>query len=183
MGSVERKTFDVESVRIVESVIFMESDFVSVEKLARISGLSKEDVMSALDMLKKEYEKDFHGLELVEIAGGVTLYPKKELWKFLENHYGKKNSDKLSRAALETLSIVAYSQPVTRAEIENIRGVSSDGMIKLLTERGLIKVVGKKEAPGRPLQYGTTKEFLKLFKLKSIADLPKLEEPYSEKFK
>jgi segregation and condensation protein B len=83
---------------------------------------------------------------------------------------------------METLSIIAYSQPITRQEIESIRGVSADGMIKLLLARNMIKEVGKKEAPGRPVQYGTTKEFLKLFRLASIADLPKMDELDQERF-
>ena len=83
---------------------------------------------------------------------------------------------------METLSIIAYSQPITRQEIESIRGVSADGMIKLLAERQLIREVGKKEAPGRPVQYGTTKDFLKLFRLASIADLPKMDELDQERF-
>jgi segregation and condensation protein B len=83
---------------------------------------------------------------------------------------------------METLSIIAYSQPITRAEIEAIRGVSADNMIRLLAERNLIKEVGKKDAPGKPVQFGTTKEFLKFFRLNSISDLPKLEETESERF-
>jgi len=94
----------------------------------------------------------------------------------------KKNENRLSRAALETLSIVAYSQPVTRTEVEAIRGVSADGMVRFLLERDLIKEVGKKEAPGRPVQYGTTKEFLKYFRLSSIADLPRLDELERDRF-
>ncbi len=110
------------------------------------------------------------------------LSPKLELWDYLKDRYGKKNDNRLSRAALETLSIIAYSQPITKAEIENIRGVNADGMIKLLLSKDLIKVVGKKDAPGKPVQYGTTMEFLKFFKLKSIADLPKLDELNQERF-
>ena len=83
---------------------------------------------------------------------------------------------------METLSIIAYSQPITRAEIEAIRGVSADNMIRLLADRNLIKEVGKKDAPGKPVQFGTTKEFLKFFRLNSISDLPKLEETESERF-
>ena len=100
-------------------------------------------------------------------------------WK---DRYGKRNENRLSRAALETLAIIAYSQPVTRGEIENLRGVSADGMIKLLATRNLIREVGKKDAPGKPVQFGTTKEFLKLFKLNSIADLPKLDETEHDRF-
>jgi segregation and condensation protein B len=84
---------------------------------------------------------------------------------------------------METLSIIAYSQPVTRGEIENIRGVAADNMIKMLSERMLIKAVGKKDVPGRPVQYGTTREFLKVFGLSSIADLPKLDEVQADRFK
>jgi segregation and condensation protein B len=108
--------------------------------------------------------------------------PKRQLWESLKGRYGKRNDNRLSRAALETLSIIAYSQPVTRGEIENLRGVSADNMIRLLLARNLIREAGKKEAPGKPLQYGTTKEFLKLFRLSSIADLPKLEEEDRERF-
>ena len=117
-----------------------------------------------------------------KIIGGWVLTPKKDLWDFLKERYGKKNEGKLSRSALETLSIIAYSQPITRAEIEAIRGVSADNMVRLLMERNLIKETGKKDIPGKPIQYGTTKEFLKFFRLNSISDLPKLDETESERF-
>ena len=128
------------------------------------------------------YARDDHGLEIIELGGGYAFSVKPQLWDTLKPHYGKRNEGKLSRAALETLSIVAYSQPVTRQEIESIRGVSADGMIKLLLSRSLIKEVGKKDAPGKPVQYGTTKDFLKTFRLASIADLPKMDELDKEKF-
>ena len=116
------------------------------------------------------------------LGGGYIFAPKKDLWEFLKARYGKKNENRLSRAALETLSIIAYSQPITRGEIENIRGVAADNMIRLLLSRTLIREAGKKDAPGKPIQYGTTREFLKLFRLASIADLPKLEEGDRERF-
>ena len=100
----------------------------------------------------------------------------------LRERYGKKNDARLSRAAMETLSIVAYSQPVTRAEVENLRGVNADAMMRLLLQRELIREVGRKDAPGRPVQYGTTREFLKLFRLSSIAELPKLTEADQARF-
>jgi segregation and condensation protein B len=100
----------------------------------------------------------------------------------LRHHYGRKLDEKMSRAALETLSIVAYSQPVTRAEIDGIRGVNSSSTLKVLTERGLVREFGRKDAPGRPAQYGTTKEFLQFFGLASIGDLPKLDEAERERF-
>jgi segregation and condensation protein B len=110
------------------------------------------------------------------------ISPKREYWENLKDSYGRKNETRFSKAALETLSIIAYSQPVTRSEVEAIRGVQADNMIHLLLEKELIREVGKKDAPGKPLQYGTTREFLKFFRLGSIADLPKLNENEAERF-
>jgi segregation and condensation protein B len=139
-------------------------------------------VEQALELLQEVYREPTHGLEPIRSGGGWILAPKLELWESLKDRYGKKADSRLSRAALETLSIVAYSQPITRPEVEAIRGVSADGMIRFLLERGFIKEVGKKDAPGRPVQYGTTKEFLKYFRLGSIADLPKLDDLERERF-
>ena len=116
------------------------------------------------------------------VTGGWCITPKKEYWEVLKEFYGSKRDGKLSKSAMETLSIIAYSQPITRAEIESLRGVGVDNMIRLLIERNLIKEVGRKDAPGRPTQFGTTKEFLKLFRLNSIAELPKLDENEEERF-
>jgi segregation and condensation protein B len=135
-----------------------------------------------LAALREKYADPGHGIELLMLGGGYMFAPKKELWEYLKDRYGKKNDSRLSRAALETLSIIAYSQPITRGEIENLRGVAADTMIRLLLARGLIREVGKKDAPGRPTQYGTTRDFLKLFRLASIADLPRLEEEDEERF-
>lgn len=167
---------------LIEAIFYLETEPVDENTLARISGLSKDLVEKILENLKLRYEDDSHGLELVQISGGWTLTPKKDLWESLKDKYGKKNESKLSRAAMETLSIIAYSQPITRAEIEAIRGVSSDNMIRLLQDKELIKEVGKKDILGKPVQFGTTKEFLKLFRLNSIADLPKLDETESDRF-
>jgi segregation and condensation protein B len=167
---------------LVETVLFLESEALDELSLARITGLSREIVERALEQLAEESSSPSRGLEPVHSGGGWILAPKAELWEALKERYGKKSENRLSRAAIETLSIVAYSQPITRAEVEAIRGVSADGMIRFLLDKGLIKEVGKKEAPGRPVQYGTTKEFLKYFRLGSIADLPKLDELESERF-
>lgn len=167
---------------IVEAILFLESEPLGVATIARISGLSREAVQSALDALKERNGSEEFGIELIELGDGYVYSPKKELWEQLRGRYGKKNENKLSKAALETLSIIAYSQPITRAEVENIRGVSADNMIRLLLSRDLIGEVGRKEAPGRPVQYGTTKTFLKQFRLSSIADLPKLDESERERF-
>jgi segregation and condensation protein B len=167
---------------IVETVLFLESEPLDETALARITGLSKDIVEKALEIMVEEYAAPSHGLEPIQSGGGWILAPKAEYWESLKERYGKKNDSRLSRAALETLSIIAYSQPITRAEIEAIRGVSADGMMRFLLEKELIKEVGKKEAPGRPVQYGTTREFLKYFKLGSIAELPRLDELERERF-
>jgi segregation and condensation protein B len=144
---------------LVEAILYLESDPVDEGGLSRISGL-----------------------ELSRIGGGVMISPKRAYWDNLKDRYGKKNEGKISRAAMETLAIIAYSQPITRAEVEAIRGVQADNMIRLLLEKELIREAGKKDVPGKPAQYGTTKEFLKLFRLNSIADLPKLSEEDLDRF-
>jgi len=169
-------------VALLETILFLESEPVDVSALARISGLGKDLVVAAIEHLKESMNSPSHGLELTEMGGGWMLTPKPDLWEMLKERYGRKNEQKMSRAALETLSIIAYSQPVTRAEVEAIRGVAADTMIRLLLEKDFIKEVGKKDAPGKPIQYGTTKEFLKFFRLGSIADLPKLDELERDRF-
>ncbi|ADK81175.1 SMC-Scp complex subunit ScpB [Sediminispirochaeta smaragdinae] len=167
---------------LIEAILFLEGDPINTKQLVKFSNLSLEVVEHALTQLHERYASEDSGIELVEVGGGWQLVPKAELWDYLKDRYGKHNDNKLSRAALETLSIIAYSQPITRGEIENIRGVSADSMIKLLQNRGLVKGIGKKDVPGKPTQYGTTKEFLKLFRLKSISDLPKLDDINRDRF-
>ncbi len=167
---------------LVEAILYLETDPIDEALLMRITGFSKDVVDATIELLKDRYSDESHGIELVQISGGWAVSPKRELWESLKDRYGKKNDNRLSRAAMETLSIIAYSQPITRAEIEAIRGVSADNMIRLLAERNLIKEVGKKDIPGKPVQFGTTKDFLKLFRLNSIADLPKLEEGEIDRF-
>ena len=173
--------FEKESA-LIEAILFLESEPVTEKSLSAISELSEEVVRKSLEVLKEKHKSDASGIELEMITGGWALIPKKEIWNVLKERYGNKNEGKLSRSAMETLSIIAYSQPVTRAEIESIRGVSADNMIRLLMERKLIKEVDKKDIPGKPSLYGTTKEFLKFFRLNSIADLPKLDEAEEERF-
>ncbi|MDR2608745.1 MAG: SMC-Scp complex subunit ScpB [Treponema sp.] len=167
---------------LVEAILFLETDPIDEASISRNSGLAKEVVKECIELLDARYARGESGLELSYIGGGVMISPKKEYWDSLKERYGKRNESRLSRAAMETLSIIAYSQPITRTEIEAIRGVSADNMIHLLIERKLIREVGKKDVPGKPVQYGTTKEFLKLFHLGSIADLPKLSDREKDRF-
>lgn len=167
---------------LIEAILFLENEPVDLQNLAKVSGLSKDVIKNAIDRLISIYAGEGHGIEIIEIGEGYQFIPKESLWKTLQGKYGKKNEKQLSRAAMETLSIIAYSQPVTRSEIDNIRGVSSDNMIRLLMQKNLVKEVGKKDVPGKPIQLGTTKEFLQQFRLKSIAELPKLDEVEQERF-
>jgi len=167
---------------LIEAILFLEAETVDEAGLSHISGLSREAVKEALEKLESRYAEPDSGLELQPVSGGYVISPKKVLWETLKARYGKKNENRLSRAAMETLSIVAYSQPVTRAEVEAIRGTQADNMIRLLLEKNLIREMGKKDIPGKPVQYGTTREFLKVFGLGSIADLPKLDESEAERF-
>ena len=167
---------------LLEAILFLEGEPVDEAALSRISGLSKDIVSKALENLKTHFETEESGLELSFFGGGIAITPKKAYWESLRERYGKKNENRLSRAAMETLSIVAYSQPVTGAEVSLIRGVEAENMIRLLEQKKLVCKMGKKDVPGKPAQYGTTKEFLKIFRLGSIADLPKLNESEAERF-
>lgn len=167
---------------LVETILFLESEPVNVKTISNISQLSEEVVNHCIENLKEKYTSDCTGIELVMITGGWVLVPKGEYWDLLRERYGEKNSGRLSKSALETLTIIAYKQPITRSEVEQIRGVSADNMIRLLIERQLIKEVGRKDVPGRPIQFGTTKEFLKFFQLNSISELPRLDEDEEQRF-
>jgi len=167
---------------LVEAVLFLETDPVDLTRLRSITLLDEDSVRGALEQLHARYSKADSGLELSEVGGGFSLIPRRDLMVALRHHYGRKTDEKMSRAALETLSIIAYSQPVTRIEIDSIRGVNSTGTLKVLLDKGFIRETGRKDTPGRPVQYGTTKEFLQLFGLASIAELPKLDEAERERF-
>jgi len=167
---------------LLEAILYMEAEPMDEASLSRISGLSKEMVKAALDRIDERYAMADCGIELARIDGGIMISPKREYWENLKDRYGKKNDSRISRAAMETLAIIAYSQPITKAEIKDIRGVSPDNMIHLLVEKELIHEVGKKDVPGKPVQFGTTRKFLKQFRLNSIADLPKLKESDLDKF-
>ena len=134
------------------------------------------DVRAALEQLREHYEFDQHGIELVEIAGGYQILSRPQHAAAIERAHFSQRATRLTAAALETLAVIAYRQPVGRAEIEEIRGVSAGGVLRSLQERGLIEVVGRSEGMGRPLLYGTTPLFLELLALRDLADLPKAEE-------
>lgn len=162
--------------RLVEVILFIENEPVSRSVLSRMTDLDEDLLQKALEELQNHWREQQHGLELVESNDTFRFLPASDLHERLRDCYGKKVDRRLSKAALETLSIIAYAQPVTRRDIENIRGVSSDTIVRLLRDREYIKVMGYKDVPGRPGLYGTTKKFLFEFNLPSIAALPKLSE-------
>ena len=162
--------------RLVEVILYLENESVSLDKIGRLTGLDSHAVERAIQELSAYWKDHMHGLELVESQGTYTFVPSGDLHDTLRECYGKKVDRRLSKAALETLSIIAYSQPVTRRDIENIRGVASDSIVRLLQEREYIKVLGRKDVPGHPCLYGTTKKFLFEFNLPSISALPHLSE-------
>lgn len=171
-----------DKARITEVVLYIENTALPLERLCALTGLKEDDVIDALSELRDHYLDRNSGLMLLEEEGLYSFQPSKELYPRLRQSYGRKVDRRLSKAALETLAIVAYSQPITRMEIDSIRGVQSDAIVRLLRERDYIKVNGRADKPGHPCLYCTTRKFLYEFKLKSIAELPKLSEADRLKF-
>lgn len=168
---------DRELQGIVESLLFVSPEPLSVQRLMVILGeVTKTDIMQALHGLGEALEQEGRGVQLVEIAGGFRLVTKQEYATWIKRLDKTKSAAKLSRSALESLAIIAYKQPIVRSEIEEIRGVETSGVVKTLLERKLVRIVGRKEVPGRPIMYGTTKFFLEHFGLNDLTQLPPLRE-------
>ena len=164
---------------ILESIIFVSSSPVKLETLVEILPESnREMILEELHRIKGEYEDTSRGVELVEVAGGYQFRTKSR-WAEWVARLKKAKTVKFSQSALETLAIIAYRQPVIRPQIEEIRGVDCGWILRSLMEKGLVKIMGRKDLPGRPIIYGTTKGFLELFNLNSLADLPSLKEIHS----
>jgi segregation and condensation protein B len=170
------KRLSADRVRtITETLLFLAERPLSVDELRQATGIEVERLEKALDKLSGHYREGVCGIVLHEVAGGWQLRSSPDNSAFARR-WLKVKPQRLTRAALETLAIIAYRQPVTRPEIEEIRGVDCGAVVKALLERRLIKILGKKEEPGRPMLYGTTKEFLEFFALKDLASLPTLRE-------
>ena len=162
---------------IIEALLFISEKPLLTDQIKEIiDGLDSQDVQKVIGALKKEYEERKSGMQIVEIAGGFQMLTNPDYALYVKKFYRTKHKEKLSKPALETLAIVAYKQPVSRLDIELIRGVNSDGVVLHLLDKGLIKIVGRKDVPGKPYLYGTTRQFLEYFGLKSLDDLPKLED-------
>ena len=162
---------------ILEAVLFVSPEPVPVARLVSIVGtVSKAEVVQALGILAHDLDQDGRGIQLVQVAGGYRLVTKQEYGPWLKRMDKAKAAQKLSRSALESLAIIAYKQPLVRAEIEEIRGVETSGVLRTLCERKLVRIVGRKDVPGRPIMYGTTKFFLEHFGLQDLSQLPPLRE-------
>ncbi len=170
------------NARLVEAILYLENEPLSVERIQSMTGLEEEDIHKALNEISEAYYSDNHGLSLTESTETFQFVPSPDLYDQLRQCYGKKIDRRLTKAAMETLAIVAYSQPVTRSEISKIRGVASDSIIRILRERDYIKVVGRKDVQGHPCLYGTTKKFLYTFNITTISDLPRLSEIDRQRF-
>ncbi len=162
--------------RIIEALLFISEKPISKKFLSSFFNLSEKEIESIFDELISEYKVKESGILIIETDGSYNMVTNPKYFEWISLFKNITLNHKLSEQALETLAIVAYKQPITKAEIEKIRGVNSDYAIKTLMEKKLIKIVGKKEIPGRPFLYGTTKEFLKLFGITNLKELPKLEE-------
>ncbi|MDK2984657.1 MAG: segregation and condensation protein [Clostridia bacterium] len=173
--------FKDETKAIIESLLFVSSEPLHLDTISEIVGAPKDDIIPLLEEMKKDLEKKDRGILLLEIGNGYQLATKPQYYEFIEKLY-KPNISPLSQAALETLAIIAYRQPITRSEIEIIRGVKCDRVLTTLLERGLIEEQGRKEGPGRPILYGTSDKFLSYFGLTSLDELPDVEE-FQEKLK
>ncbi len=162
--------------RILESLLFVADSPVTLHRLGEVmEGVDRETIQSVLNDMRMELDTQRHGVRLMEVAGAYQLRTAKENADWVKKFLGGRPA-RMGRATLETLAIVAYRQPITKAEIEAIRGVDVDGIMTSLLDRNLIRAVARKDTPGRPFLYGTTPEFLELFNLKDLTQLPTLKE-------
>jgi segregation and condensation protein B len=162
---------------ILEALIFASPDPMTVKAMCRLLDAEpKEDVIAAIAGLKEDYEQRPGGLQLVEVAGGYQIVTRSDLHEWVRRLFHERTTQKLTVQGLETLAVIAYRQPITAAEITEVRGVNTSGVLNTLLERHLIKIVGRKPVVGRPFMYATTKEFLIRFGLNDLTDLPKVED-------
>lgn len=161
---------------VVEAVVFAAEEPVSLQQMAEILNVDAGDLEPVIEELKREYEAPGRGLRLAGVAGGYRFMTRPDYHAWIKILFKNQRSVRLSRAALETLAIISYKQPITGPEIEEIRKVDTTSSLKNLLEKRLIKVLGRKEVVGRPMLYGTTREFLLQFGLKNLSELPRLEE-------
>ena len=158
----------------IEAILFAAGREVKIVELMSALELSSEEIINAVESMKLDYEKENRGLQIINVGEAYQLCTKKEYYEDICNIFDKRSKPNLSQAALETLAIIAYNPRITRAEIESIRGVNSDGTIYKLLDYNLIEETGKLDAPGKPGTYGVTSEFLRMFGFSNLNELPDL---------
>ncbi|MFZ5800843.1 MAG: SMC-Scp complex subunit ScpB [Candidatus Omnitrophota bacterium] len=162
---------------VVEALLFITDKPLVMAGIQEVlEGVDAATIKAAVEELKNDYATRHRGLSINEVAGGYQMSTSPEYAQYVKKYYKARHKEKLTGPSLETLAIVAYKQPVTRLDIESIRGVNVDGVVASLLEKGLVRIAGRKEVIGRPFVYGTTRQFLEYFGLKSLQDLPKIEE-------
>lgn len=162
---------------VIEALLFASEKPLTIEQVRNVlDNMEANEVHRLLEELKSDYEQSNRGIRIAEVAGGFQMITSANLAPFLKKFFKERHVERLSKPALETLAIIAYKQPLTKLEIESLRNVNVDGVIKSLLDKNLIRIAGRKKAPGRPFVFATTKQFLEYFGLKSLEELPKMEE-------
>jgi len=162
---------------VIEALLFSSEKPLALEQIKKVlDGYDTNQIRLIIEELRADYERDRRGIRVVEVAGGFRMITSSDYATFLKKFYKERKIERLSRQGLETLAIIAYKQPLTKGEIEILRNVNADGVMGSLLEKNLIRICGRKKAPGRPFVYGTTKQFLEYFGLKSLEELPKMED-------
>lgn len=175
---------DSETKRAIEALLFATDEPLSIDQMKELMGISDgRGIREVIYELKAEYEKEDRSFEVVEVAGGFRVATQSKYGSWIKRLRQSFRKDKLSGPSLETLAIIAYQQPVTRSEVEFVRGVNVEGILKNLLEIGLIRISGRKPSVGRPFTYSTTRTFLDHFGLNNLSELPKLEEFGEERMK
>lgn len=161
----------------VEAILFSSEKPILLDQIKKaLDGYDANQIRLIIEELAADYKRDNRGIRIAEIAGGFQMLTAADFAPFLKKFYKVRRVEKLSRQALETLAIIAYKQPLTKSEIELLRNVNPDGVISSLVEKNLLRICGRKKVPGRPFVYGTTRHFLEHFGLKSLDELPKMED-------
>ena len=176
---MEEKNYEA----IIEAILFTMGESVELDKIANAIELDKQETKKKIEALRQKYEQEERGIQIIELDGAYQMCTKNEMYEYLIRIAKQPKKRVLTDVLLETLSIIAYKQPITKAEIEKIRGVSSDHAVNKLVEFGLAKELGRLDAPGRPMLFGTTEEFLRVFGVQSIDELPVISEDLVEQFK
>lgn len=159
----------------IEGILFAAGEPVKASKLAVVLDTDTDTICKAVEDLKREYNEEHRGFNVIDIMDGYQICSRPEYYNYIQEILGEQRKQPLSNAAMEALAIIAYKQPITKGQIEHIRGVNSDGCVNRLFERGLIDEAGRLDAPGRPVLYVTTENFLRCFGLKSPEELPPLD--------